>query len=268
MVQRTCTLCKVTKSEDEYYRLKSRNGGPGSWCKECSKAKRRRHYAENREQTLQRNREYRQANPEVVLERSRRYDEAHPENARARKKRWNDEHSAERARLERIRQPEVVRARQRKWADANRDKIAAKHQRWKLLPGSREKMAERARRRYAAKRRNGVARITAKLLEQKMAYWGRRCWMCGGQFEHVDHVKPIAKGGAHFLCNLRPACGPCNQAKNGRWPWPTSRSSFPGGAGAYIASLPADTWSAGTTSATRHGRSSSRRMARVRAKCG
>lgn len=43
--------------------------------------------------------------------------------------------------------------------------------------------------------------------------------MCGGPADQVDHVKPIDKGGAHALCNIRPACGPCNTSKARKWPF-------------------------------------------------
>ena len=58
-------------------------------------------------------------------------------------------------------------------------------------------------------------------------YWSEnsipfdRCYLCGeeGVYEgreglHIDHVIPIARGGAHAMDNLRPACAPCNHMKN------------------------------------------------------
>ena len=53
-------------------------------------------------------------------------------------------------------------------------------------------------------------------LRQRMALWGDACWMCGGPFEHVDHVIPLSDGGWHCLANLRPACAGCNTRKGGR----------------------------------------------------
>lgn len=52
---------------------------------------------------------------------------------------------------------------------------------------------------------------------QRMAYFGNKCWMCGGPFEHVDHVKPLARGGADCPANFRPACASCNCSKGSRW---------------------------------------------------
>ncbi|UXA19558.1 HNH endonuclease [Mycobacterium sp. SMC-4] len=42
--------------------------------------------------------------------------------------------------------------------------------------------------------------------------------MCGAAWSTIDHVKPIAAGGAHMLCNLRPMCGSCNPSKGAKWP--------------------------------------------------
>jgi len=42
--------------------------------------------------------------------------------------------------------------------------------------------------------------------------------MCGGASQlQWDHVKPLAKGGAHMLANLRLACSRCNNVKSDRW---------------------------------------------------
>jgi len=54
-------------------------------------------------------------------------------------------------------------------------------------------------------------------LAGRMAMWGNKCWMCGGSFDHVDHVKPLAKGGSNHLSNLRPACKSCNSTKSAKW---------------------------------------------------
>jgi len=48
----------------------------------------------------------------------------------------------------------------------------------------------------------------------------RWCWICKtAEPTHVDHVKPLSKGGAHILANLRPACQTCNLSKGSKWPF-------------------------------------------------
>ena len=54
-------------------------------------------------------------------------------------------------------------------------------------------------------------------LEARIAYFGGLCWMCGIPYDHMDHVKPIMKGGANILANLRPACSSCNISKKDKW---------------------------------------------------
>lgn len=46
----------------------------------------------------------------------------------------------------------------------------------------------------------------------RLCYIGLRC--CSGIATEVDHIKPLANGGARYdLANLQPSCGPCNRSK-------------------------------------------------------
>jgi len=68
-------------------------------------------------------------------------------------------------------------------------------------------------------RKLGVQVIDFTLAElgQRAMALGDRCWMCQSAWTDWDHVKPLSKGGAHCLANLRPACGPCNSRKSSTW---------------------------------------------------
>lgn len=51
---------------------------------------------------------------------------------------------------------------------------------------------------------------------------GFRCTLCGrtaqdGVKLHVDHIKPIAKGGKTKMSNLRTLCDECNRGKSDKW---------------------------------------------------
>lgn len=54
----------------------------------------------------------------------------------------------------------------------------------------------------------------------RVAYYGFRCYLCGGRWEAIDHVKPLSKGGSGWPSNLRPICQSCNSRKGSRWPFP------------------------------------------------
>lgn len=104
-----------------------------------------------------------------------------------------------------------------RWIQANRAKNNAYSRRWQLANPD-TKRATDARRR-AKKAAASQIPFTAEQLAQRWLYYGNRCWICRVEATATDHVKPIAKGGAHMLCNLRPICKPCNSTKNAQWPF-------------------------------------------------
>lgn len=48
---------------------------------------------------------------------------------------------------------------------------------------------------------------------------GDRCVYCGSSVKHIDHIVPLASGGAKTWDNLAPACASCNLSKNDRPLW-------------------------------------------------
>jgi 5-methylcytosine-specific restriction endonuclease McrA len=136
--------------------------------------------------------------------------------------------------------PTPNRERAKAWAKANPDRMAARATAWRranperraeIVRQWRERHPEQAKaiaaRRRAMMRQASTVNFTADQLDQRMSMFGHSCWMCGGPFEHVDHVKPIARGGSHCLANLRPACAPCNKAKAAKWPFDIRRRRTP-----------------------------------------
>lgn len=107
------------------------------------------------------------------------------------------------------RAPEEVRAAQRAWRAKNPVAVKALGHRKRVLRQNARQIP-----------------FTAEQLTQRMAYWGNRCWMCGGPFEAIDHVKPLNKGGWHALMNLRPACMSDNSRKRDKWPFPVNQREY------------------------------------------
>lgn len=143
------------------------------------------------------------------------------------------------------RNPQRDREHKRRSYEANRDRyLAQAAARYRADPSEMKRQvkawqhanpdrrAEYQRRRRTAKRSYSVGHITEDLLRQKFAYWGNRCWMCGGEATEPDHVKPLSKGGIHCLANIRPACKSCNSSKCNRWPYPV------GGAPNWLSTAP------------------------------
>lgn len=139
-------------------------------------------------------RQYRErpGNREKALAYGRRYYAENAEHLRAVSREWGQEHRDE------------VTERARKWRDANRER-------------HRETSRERARRRRAQLNDVLVLPFTDDQLTARLSMFAG-CWICGGDADTIDHVKPVSKGGAHILSNIRPACQPCNTRKKDKWP--------------------------------------------------
>lgn len=110
----------------------------------------------------------------------------------------------------------------RSYRSANRSRSAA----WRAANAGRIREYNRAyepRMRQLVNARNAAIRasalpFTVEQLRQRMSVFGNRCWICKGEYQQVDHVKPINAGGPHILANMRPSCAQCNRRKNKTWP--------------------------------------------------
>jgi 5-methylcytosine-specific restriction endonuclease McrA len=184
-------------------------------------------YARNAEQMRARVAAYRAANPELIRERQRASYAANRERRREESRKYAAEHRREavqRAKRWAEANPErACRNKERHYA-ANRDRIAQRVRDWVAANPERARAQGRkdARIRKARKRGVVIVPFTVEQLAAKVAYWGDRCWCCGGPAEAIHHVKPIVAGGAEMLCNLRPVCTSCNSGKRDKWPLPAT----------------------------------------------
>lgn len=198
-VEKHCPDCETTKPIAEFYRFESRKVWSAK-CRTCTNARNEQRRQLDRDRDLAVKREWYARNREEVVRRGRERYWSDPEAARAAKRADHAKHARQRyeRHRERLATDPAYRAKFRRVMYANTLK------------------------RRAAKRGALIAAVSADQIEAKVAYWGDRCWCCGGEWSEIDHVKPVSKGGSHMLANLRPICSPCNKAKSARWPIDTS----------------------------------------------
>lgn len=67
---------------------------------------------------------------------------------------------------------------------------------------------------HARKRRCTTSTMRASAIEARVSVFGWQCAYCNGPYQHLDHLKPLSRGGPHILANLRPSCARCNQRKS------------------------------------------------------
>lgn len=200
-----------------------------------SRAASKRYYIKNREQVKARAAAYRAANPEKIVAYSKAYSETNkevlaakaqayrqenPEKARdvmrkhdalphrrVRHKHLTPEQKARRVEsvlAYKARNPEKVAAAARAYKEKNRDKINV------------HKQNRRARKNAAGGRLSHG--IRAKLMTLQRG----KCAECAADLKqtgsHLDHIMPLALGGAHEDANIQLLCPDCNRRKNAKDP--------------------------------------------------
>lgn len=225
-----CTKCAQIKPLSQFGRRAAKKDGRRSQCRACDAA-----YAKaNSDKILERGNRWRAANRDRVRELDRQRYAANAEAVRERKRNWaldNPDTVRETRRRTQAKHRDKHLERCRAWRAANRQAHRDYVRRYRLenLEAVRDAIArwrtENPDKVIAASRRRRVrlaeaphVPFTEAQLVQRLSMFAG-CWMCGGPKESVDHVKPISKGGAHMLANLRPACKPCNFGKKDRWPF-------------------------------------------------
>lgn len=231
---KTCTQCGEVKLRTEFHKRAKSPDGLAPLCKACQKTKSAARYAANRETLRAKSREAYRADPEKFKTAARaawdRSMERDPEGVR------------EKGRLKRARlyagNPEHYREASRNWRANNLEKAresgrASHHRRrqWELpqvkeykrqwRQDNRDLMAAAQVRHRARKKAAMIVKFTLEQLAQRLSVFSG-CWMCGGPWTEAEHVKPLDKGGAHCLSNIRPSCRSCNATKHAKWPYPTS----------------------------------------------
>jgi 5-methylcytosine-specific restriction endonuclease McrA len=207
--QKPCTRCNRVLPLDAFGLCRREKDGRQDWCKACK----REHYLANREAVLARCWEYRLSNPAAKKARDREYYLRNADRVRARAKAYRQEN------IERVRAYDRSDARKGK---ARLLKANARAARWaKANPHRR--LASYAKRR-ALLRGLPAAEVVAveafyrhvKTAPRLVCHWCRR--VTPKRLRHVDHIVPLARGGAHELANLCCACRDCNLSKGRRTP--------------------------------------------------
>src|SRR5690606_31339978 len=161
-----------------------------STCKPCRSAQNAEWRARRSEELREANRQWRAANAD-------RLKAYRLENAERIARQARERHAANRDYRTAVRQ---------EWRRRNRERDRENHRRWRAA--HRAELLAREMERYWLTR---TLADSVHLIEARIAYYGGKCWICRtADYEHLDHVKPLAKGGLHLPANLRPACAPCN----------------------------------------------------------
>ena len=207
--------------------MSAKNGNPcikcgaNEWnkkgdCVPCTKARRRRYYAENPERGKEKSRQWREANPERKKANRKEEYARNSEKAKANARQWNKDN------------PERKRESSHKWWQSNRERAKENGSRWSRNNRDKKRemlnrwrrenpaacTAEHTRRR--AKQVAAGGKFTAAEWVALVDHYGGKCLCCGRTDVKLtaDHVIPVSKGGTSNIDNIQPLCRSCNSHKN------------------------------------------------------
>lgn len=145
---------------------------------------------------------WRAANPGKFKQQLKNYREKHKEAIKTYKARYNQDNA------ERIRQQKA------EWHERNKERVKEQQRAWRQA--NKLSILERNAKRRAIKLSRTVGDIDLGVLTANM-----QCGICGGVIEdsyHIDHIIPLARGGAHTQSNLQLAHPICNLKKKDKLP--------------------------------------------------
>ena len=174
--------------------------------KEREKENKVAYYAANKEQIRANVAEYKANNPEKVAAANAAYQKKNPDKCNANTAKWAKKNK------------DKVRARNAAWHAANKDKVMEKTRR-------RRKEKPELTRIYVENRRARKLKcggVLSKDLAQKLFKLQKgKCPCCNqplGTDYHLDHIVPLALGGAHEDSNMQLLRSKCNCQKNAKHP--------------------------------------------------
>ena len=230
--EKYCSKCQRWLSLDMFYPCAQSKDKLNWRCRDCAKGRRIEGYYQDRQRYQDYAKAYYQRNTEKCRAAARQAYAADTEKHRAACRAWGQKNKAKKAaqthawymrtheiRLAKARRDAQARAVQRK---ANWAQWYAKH-RTKRLEYTRQwyqrnhdyKVA-RDNLRRAQQMKSPTNDFTKAQWQAMKAHYKHHCVYCGKLCQRLtmDHITPLARGGAHTVTNIVPACMACNQKKH------------------------------------------------------
>jgi len=206
MKNKYCSYCDTYKPAVEFYKQKSSPDGLQYRCKDCSVLARKK-WAEDNNKSIRRYRDddYRK-HADGYKERAHRWRKENHEKKKLVDKIWRTNNKEKKAAID------------KKWRENNRDKEEHNRKSREYAKAHPDKSRENVRRRRAIKCKAPGRGVTASQEKDIIAQHSGICVYCGKKANKIelDHIVPLARGGAHDIDNIALSCDTCNRKKGAK----------------------------------------------------
>ena len=197
-------------------------------CYECSLRKCREWQQNNREKSVAASQKYQRANADKVKVYRKRFYESNAERLRAASREWRANHRTEKslsARAYYLLNAEARRDYSTSYRRTNPDDAKRRVREWTRAHPEATRVYQARRRSAKSASQSNYTRsdVLNLFLKQKGKCVG--CLRRITKGYHVDHVKPLSRGGSNAANNIQLLCQPCNQRKHAKDPIVWARQS-------------------------------------------
>lgn len=130
--------------------------------------------------------------------------------------RYKYEGGAEKSHQKYMDKIETKRQYASEWRKRNKDKVAKQTKRYRKKYPEKTKARNRLKQIKRDYQIKGVAIPASQVIDR----YGDTCYLCGAKVLqgniHLDHVKPLSRGGKHEIENLRVTHSWCNESKGNK----------------------------------------------------
>lgn len=205
-------------------------------CRSCQKARSAQWEIDNKEKTRLRNAAYYIANKDGIDASNALWVKENPERSKDLHALWyvenKEQHSANAATWRRV-NSDKIKVRRAAWGKANRAKLNASNAAWAERNAEKVRAKNKAHMQknpdlYRIYRQNRRSRklasggaLSAGLAGKLLRLQKGKCACCGqplGNKYHLDHIMPLALGGANTDGNMQLLRAKCNQKKGSKHP--------------------------------------------------
>lgn len=205
---KTCSTCNIRKDIECYEWTGKARTKRRRQCRDCTRARWRRYYEKNREQLIDYQKCYYVEHKQKRIAYANNYYHSNKERI-----------ISQRAEYRQRNQRKIAAAKADYWT-RNRDKMLKKGAAWRRANPHKVREINtlmRATRKGAGE----TGKIPAGWVDHLGRMQGWKCAVCRQDIRsrfHVDHIKPLAKGGRHEKRNLQLLCVKDNLQKSARDP--------------------------------------------------
>ena len=214
-----CRTCGIEKPHADFFKAACCKDGLRGECKACVAAKQAVYNRKHSERISAKKKEsyYAQGAEEIRRAKSAAYYQANRDRL---KQRARENHARSAALISARRKANRVKlnAQAAVWRAANRDHMRAVSRAW--YSANKERL--RPYKKAAKAMRRSAGNIDPAVISFLMRAQRGKCVVCKTAIAerpyHLDHIKPLARGGTNQKTNLQLLCPPCNLAKSAKDP--------------------------------------------------